>query len=56
MISNAYTGQYGRQAGAQIDYATKSGGNAYHGDAVYYYNAGGMNGTDYFAGYSPRDE
>ena len=51
VISNGYTGQYGRQAGAQIDYATKSGGNAYHGDAVYYYNAGGMNGTDYFDGY-----
>ena len=54
VISNAYTGQYGRQAGAQIDYATKSGGNAFHGDAVYYYNAGGMNGTDFFAGYSPE--
>ena len=54
VISNGYTGQYGRQAGAQIDYATKSGGNAYHGNAVYYYNAGGMNGTDYFAGYSPE--
>jgi Carboxypeptidase regulatory-like domain/TonB-dependent Receptor Plug Domain len=51
VISNAYTGQYGRQAGAQIDYATKSGGNAFHGDGVYYYNAGGMNGTDYFQGY-----
>jgi len=54
VISNAYTGQYGRQAGAQIDYATKSGGNAYHGDAVYYYNAGGMNATDYFVGYQPE--
>jgi hypothetical protein len=54
VISNAYTGQYGRQAGAQIDYATKSGGNAFHGDAVYYYNAGGMNGTDYFDGYTPE--
>src|SRR6202162_3298319 len=54
VISNAYTGQYGRQAGAQIDYATKSGGNAFHGDAVYYYNAGGMHGTDFFAGYSPE--
>jgi len=54
VVSNAYTGQYGRQAGAQIDYATKSGGNAFHGDAVYYYNAGGMNGTDYFDGYTPE--
>src|SRR6202161_1727087 len=51
VISNAYTGQYGRQAGAQIDYATKSGGNAFHGDAVYYYNAGGMNAGDFFYGY-----
>jgi len=51
VISNAYTGQYGRQAGAQVDYATKSGGNAYHGNAVYYYNSGGMNSSDYFNGY-----
>jgi hypothetical protein len=52
VVSNAYTGQYGRQAGAQIDYATKSGGNAFHGDAVYYFNSGGLNATDYFNGYS----
>lgn len=35
VVSNGYTGQYGRQAGAQIDYTTKSGGNSFHGDAVY---------------------
>src|ERR1700689_4261207 len=35
VVSNGYTGQYGRQAGAQIDYSTKSGSNAFHGDAVY---------------------
>ncbi|MGB8542771.1 MAG: carboxypeptidase-like regulatory domain-containing protein [Candidatus Acidiferrales bacterium] len=51
VISNAYTGQYGRQAGAQIDYATKSGGNAFHGDAVYYYNSAGLNSDDFFNGY-----
>ena len=54
VISNAYTGQYGRQAGAQIDYATKSGGNAFHGDAVYYYNSVGMNAGDYFVGHTPE--
>jgi Carboxypeptidase regulatory-like domain/TonB-dependent Receptor Plug Domain len=52
VVSNAYTGQYGRQAGAQIDYATKSGGNAFHGDAVYYYNSGDMNASDFFNGFS----
>ncbi len=35
VVSNGYTGQYGRQAGAQVDYTTKSGGNSFHGDAVY---------------------
>ena len=50
VVSNAYTGQYGRQAGAQIDYATKSGGNGFHGDAVYFYNSNGMNAGDYFDG------
>lgn len=52
VVSNAYTGQYGRQAGAQIDYATKSGSNAFHGDAVYYYNSGGMNASDFYNGYA----
>ncbi len=32
VISNAYSGQYGQQAGAQINYVTKSGTNQYHGN------------------------
>jgi hypothetical protein len=35
VVNNAYTGQYGRQAASQIDYSTKSGTNAFHGDAIY---------------------
>src|ERR1700739_418701 len=35
VTNNAYTGQYGRQAGSQVDYTTKSGSNSFHGDAVY---------------------
>ena len=27
VVSNGYTGQYGRQAGAQVDYVTKTGTN-----------------------------
>src|SRR5208283_3339921 len=48
VVSNGYTGQYGRQAGAQIDYITKSGTNQFHGNAVYFYNSAGMNGNDFF--------
>ncbi len=49
VVSNGYTGQYGRQAGAQIDYATLSGTNQYHGDAMYWWNGRTMNANDWFA-------
>jgi hypothetical protein len=48
VVSNGYTGQYGRMAGAQVDYATKSGTNAWHGNMLYYFNSGGMNANDWF--------
>jgi len=46
VVSNGYTGQYGRQAGAQIDYSTKSGSNAFHGDAVYNWTGRALNAND----------
>ena len=46
VVSNGYTGQYGRQAGAQIDYSTKSGGNNFHGDAVYNWTGRAFNAND----------
>src|ERR1700730_850617 len=46
VVSNAYTGQYGRQAGAQIDYSTKSGTNAFHGNAVYNWTGRDLNAND----------
>jgi hypothetical protein len=46
VVANGYTGQYGRQAGAQIDYTTKSGGNAFHGDAVYYWTGRELTAND----------
>jgi len=48
VVSNGYTGQYGRQAGAQIDYVTISGTNSYHGDAMYWWNGRAMNANDWF--------
>ncbi|MGH9467106.1 MAG: carboxypeptidase regulatory-like domain-containing protein [Terriglobales bacterium] len=47
-ITNAYSGQYGRLAGAQVDYVTKSGTNQWHGDADYFWNGRALNANDYF--------
>jgi hypothetical protein len=43
VISNAYSGQYGQYAGAQVTYITKSGSNQFHGDATYNWNGRAMN-------------
>jgi len=56
VVVNGYTGQYGRQAGAQIDYSTKSGTNAFHGDAIYNWTGRALSANDFFnnAGGVPR--
>lgn len=48
VITNAYSGQYGRLAGAQIDYVTRSGSNQFHGNAAYFWNGRALNGNDFF--------
>lgn len=48
VISNGYSGQYGQLAGAQINYITKSGGNQWHGNAVYWWNGRVLNANNYF--------
>ncbi len=48
IITNAYTGQYGRQAGAQVNYITKSGTNAFHGNAGWDWNGSALNANDFF--------
>src|SRR5216684_4772818 len=46
VVNNGYTGQYGRQAGSQIDYSTKSGTNSWHGNAVYDWTGRALNAND----------
>ena len=48
IVTNGYTGQYGRQAGAAINYTTKYGTNQFHGDATYDWNGAAMNANEYF--------
>jgi len=48
VITNAYSGQYGQQAGAQISYVTKSGTNQFHGNAQYMWTGRAMDANDYF--------
>lgn len=48
VVLNGYTGQYGRQAGAQVNYITKTGTNAFHGNAAWYWNGAKLNANDWF--------
>ena len=50
VTTNAYGGQFGQQAGAQVSYVTKSGTNAYHGNANYWWTGRAMDANSWFAG------
>jgi hypothetical protein len=49
VVQNAYSVQYGRQAGAQVNYITKSGTNGLHGDLNWNWNGDRLNANDFFA-------
>jgi hypothetical protein len=49
IVTNPYSGQYGQLSGAQVSYVTKSGTNAFHGNAQYYWNGRLMNANDFFS-------
>jgi len=51
IVQNGYNSQYGRAAGAIINYTTKSGGNKFHGLLDYYNNTSVMNANGWEANY-----
>jgi len=48
VIVNAFSAQYGRMAGAQVNYISKSGTNDFHGNLAENYNDAVLNANDYF--------
>jgi outer membrane receptor protein involved in Fe transport len=48
IVTNGYTGQYGRAAGANVNYSTKSGTNQFHGNAEWQWNGRVLNANDWF--------
>lgn len=48
VVQNAYNSQFGRAAGAIINYTTKSGTNQFHGMLDYYNNTSVMNANGWF--------
>ena len=47
VMANPYSGEYGQLSGAQVTYVTKSGANAFHGNALYWWNGSSMNANDW---------
>jgi len=47
VVINGYSSQYGGLAGANINFVTKSGGNQFHGNAIYYWNGRALNANDW---------
>lgn len=47
IVSNGYSAQFGGAAGSNINFLTKSGGNAFHGNAAYYWNGRVLNANDW---------
>src|SRR5580704_3308992 len=54
IVATGYSAQYGGLAGANINYVTKSGGNDFHGNAIYYWNGSAMNAQDWFLPGQPK--
>jgi hypothetical protein len=54
VVTNAYGAQMGSFGGAQVNAISRSGGNAFHGNANYWWNGRVMNANDWFNTSNPR--
>jgi hypothetical protein len=49
VVTNGYTGEYGRAAGANMNITTKGGANDFHGGGTWFWNGRYLNANDYFS-------
>ncbi len=50
VVTNAYGGQYGQQAGAQVNFVSKGGTNQYHGNLMYEWSGSYLDANNWFNG------
>lgn len=48
VTTNGYSGQFGQQAGVEVNYVTKSGTNQFHGDVIYWWTGRALDANDWF--------
>jgi len=48
VVTNGYTAQYGRAAGTNMNFTTKSGTNKFHGDLIWNWNGTAVDANDWF--------
>ena len=48
VTTNPYSGEFGQQAGVQVNYVTKNGTNQFHGNVVYWWTGRIMDANDWF--------
>src|SRR5580704_9781897 len=48
VVTNGFSTAYGTFSGIDVNYVTKSGGNQFHGNLVYYWNGSALNANDWF--------
>lgn len=49
VVTNGYTGEYGRAAGANLNISTRGGTNQFHGDATWLWTGRALNANDWFS-------